>query len=89
MKENKMPRKKKKDPNIRNERKKEVVNSYVEMLSNSIDKFIADNPRMTKKKNIYLDGMRENIKRAPYVLGYLYWEKKDEPKKKKTKKKKK
>ena len=69
--------------NIKNIKRKRVVEDYIRMVNSAIDNYKANTTRWTKEKKAYIEGSEANVERAPYVIGYLHWpEKKEAPKKK-------
>jgi len=57
---------------IKDKDKKIVVMAYQEMVKNAINDFVQKNDPLSKKQKLYIKGLKENVKNAPYRLGYLF-----------------
>lgn len=67
---------------INDKNKKAVVEAYQKQVREAIENIKANSERLTPARKEYLKVLEDNIKRAPYLLGYLEWP--DEKKKKKA-----
>lgn len=65
---------------IRDVTKKAIVEAYQKQVQEAIDHILGLEVKLSSLKKEYVKGLEENIKMAPYTLGYL---KVLEPKKKK------
>lgn len=67
---------------IKDKSKKPIVEEYQHQVQESIDKIKSLNDRPSSAMKEYLKNLEENVRMAPYILGYL-----GEPEKKEKKKK--
>jgi hypothetical protein len=65
---------------VKDIKKKAIVEEYQRQLRESIDRLLSSEERKTAQRKAYIEALEGNLKRAPYVLGYLEWP--DEKKKK-------
>lgn len=58
---------------IRNKSKKVVVEIYQRGIRDVIEDLKSRDGKMSPERKRYIQILEENIKRAPYLLGYLHW----------------
>ncbi len=58
---------------IKDESKKEIVVAYQIQVQEAIDKINSRECNLSKSIKEYVKNLDENIKNAPYILGYLEW----------------
>jgi hypothetical protein len=66
---------------IKDESRKKIVEAYQKSVQEAIIEIKSNDLKLSSKRKDYIQTLEENIKRAPYVLGYLEWP--EEKKKKK------
>ena len=66
---------------IKNPARKLIVEAYQRQTQEAIDSILARDGKLKPSTKNYIEVLKENIKLAPYVLGYL--ERSEEKKKKK------
>ena len=57
--------------NIKDKTKKNTVNEYIRMVQTSINRIETNNEFISPKLLSYINKLKENIKMAPFKLGYL------------------
>lgn len=58
---------------IKDKSKKALVEAYQKQVREAIEEFKLNSIKLTTEKKNYIKVLEDNIKRAPYVLGYLEW----------------
>lgn len=58
---------------IKNESKKALVEEYQKQVKASIDRLKSIDGKPSSRLKEYIENLELNIKRAPYVLGYMEW----------------
>ena len=58
---------------IKNPLKKAVVEESQRQIRAAIEAILARDEKLKPSTKNYIEVLEENIKRAPYVLGYLEW----------------
>ncbi len=66
---------------IKDESKKKIVEIYQKSVQEAIVEIKSKDGKLSSSTKNYIESLEGNIKRAPYVLGYLFW-----PEEKKIKK---
>ncbi len=56
---------------IKNASKKDIVEAYQAMVQHGLDEFIGKLIKPSNDQKNYIKSLEENIKMAPYTLGYL------------------
>lgn len=56
---------------VKDASKKGIVEAYQSQVRESIDRILSLEDKLSSLKKEYIKGLEENIKRAPYELGYL------------------
>lgn len=67
---------------IKDKRKKLIVEAYQRQIQEAITAIKSRDGKLSSSTKTYIEVLEENIKRAPYVLGYAEWP--EEKKKKKS-----
>ena len=58
--------------NIKYKNRKYVVEEYQKMIEIAINKMENRDEKITSKQKLYLEGLKESLVEAPYLLGYLH-----------------
>lgn len=58
---------------VKDASKKKLVELYQRQIQEAIAEIKSRETKLSPQKKEYLKTLEENIKRAPYVLGYLEW----------------
>lgn len=58
---------------IKNPSRKAVVEESQRQIRQAIDLILSREGKMSQSTKDYVEALEGNIKRAPYVLGYLEW----------------
>ena len=58
--------------NIKDKNRKYVVEEYQKMIQIAINKMESSGEKLTSKQKLYLEGLKESLAEAPYLLGYLH-----------------
>ncbi len=58
---------------VKNKNRKLIVEIYQQGVRRVIDEIKSRDGKMAQTTKNYVLALEENIKRAPYVLGYLEW----------------
>ncbi len=58
--------------NIKDKNRKYVVEEYQKMIQIAINKMESSGEKLTSKQKLYLEGLKESLVEAPYLLGYLH-----------------
>jgi len=56
---------------IKNASKKDIVEAYQAMVQHGLDEFIGKLLKPSNDQKNYIKALEENIKMAPYSMGYL------------------
>lgn len=58
---------------IRDKTKQKLVEVYQQGVRQAITELTSQEGKMSPQRKQYIIALEENIRRAPYLLGYLYW----------------
>lgn len=58
---------------IKDKTRKPTVDAYQKQVQIAIDKLKSIDGKLSPKLKDYISNLEGNIKRAPYILGYLEW----------------
>lgn len=58
---------------VRDKNKKALVEEYQRGVKEAIDELKSRDGKMSQERKRYIQVLEDNIKRAPYLLGYLHW----------------
>lgn len=58
---------------IKNKNRKLIVESYQKQVQIAINEIMSRDGKLDSKTKDYLKTLEENIRRAPYTLGYFEW----------------
>ena len=62
---------------IKDKSRKVLVEMYQRQVQKAVDEINSRDGKLSQPTKDYLKTLEENIKRAPYLLGYLEWPKLD------------
>ena len=58
---------------IKDKARKAIVEAYQQSIREAIESITSKEGKLAASTKAYVKNLEENIKRAPYVLGYLEW----------------
>lgn len=61
---------------IKNPKRKAITEIYQKQIQEAIDNILSREGKLSPRTKEYIKVLEGNIKRAPYLLGYLEWPKK-------------